>query len=37
MNLEMKALFSMNGLIRVMPKAICMYVHHDRKSVCIAQ
>ena len=26
----------MNGLIRVTPKAICTYVHHDRKPVCIA-
>jgi hypothetical protein len=26
----------MNGLIRVTPKAIHTYVHHDRKPVCIA-
>jgi hypothetical protein len=30
-------LLFMNGLIRVMPKAIHMYVHHDRKPVCIAR
>jgi hypothetical protein len=27
----------MNGLIRVTPKAVRTYVHHDRKPVCIAQ
>jgi hypothetical protein len=29
-------LLFMNGLIRVTPKAVHMYVHHDRKPVCIA-
>jgi hypothetical protein len=29
-------LLFVNGLIRVTPKAVCMYVHHDRKPVCIA-
>jgi hypothetical protein len=30
-------LLFMNGLIRVMPKAVRTYVHHDRKPVCIAE
>jgi hypothetical protein len=29
-------LLFVNGLIQVMPKAVCMYMHHDRKPVCIA-
>jgi hypothetical protein len=29
-------LLFVNGLIRVMPKAIRTYVRHDRKPVCIA-
>jgi hypothetical protein len=29
-------LLFVNGLIQVMPKAVCMYMHHDRKPMCIA-
>jgi hypothetical protein len=29
-------LLFVNGLIRVMPKAIHTYVHHNRKPMCIA-
>jgi hypothetical protein len=29
-------LLFVNGLIRVTPKAVRTYVHHDRKPVCIA-